>query len=67
MCVCVCVCACFAEQLLEESQVPVSIHITTVGQLTPAAAASQEPAVPPSQEPSVSSGIHLEGWQRYCG
>ncbi|XP_041953175.1 uncharacterized protein LOC121713009 [Alosa sapidissima] len=56
-----------AEQLLDESQVPVSTHITTVGQLTPAAAASQEePAVPPSQEqPSVSTGIHLEGWQRY--
>ena len=57
---------CFAEHLLDDSEVPVSAHVTTLEQLTPAAAATQEPAVPPSKEqPSASTGIHLEGWQKY--
>ncbi|XP_057685677.1 uncharacterized protein LOC130911989 [Corythoichthys intestinalis] len=62
-CLSLCVCACVhLESLLDESEVAVSSHITTVGELTPS---TSQPAAPSRQAPCAPADILLEGWQKY--
>lgn len=58
-----------SENLLDESEVPVSTQLTTWGELAPAVSQDSSnrprPSSPVETSASESGGILLEGWQKY--